>query len=63
VSNSLLPTGLEPANRREPGVLVDLPPGAYTVVVKPFELRSSDPAEDQPARPGVGIVEVYEIDP
>lgn len=54
-------TGHAPRNRREPCVLVDLPPGAYTVIVRPFELRSSNPALDQPARPGVGVVEVYEI--
>jgi hypothetical protein len=54
-------TGLAPANRREPGVLVDLPPGSYTVMVRPFESRSSNPLRDQPAVPGVGIIEVYEI--
>jgi hypothetical protein len=54
-------TGLAPANRREPGVLVDLPPGSYTVTVRPFEFRSSNPLRDQPAVPGVGIIEVYEI--
>jgi hypothetical protein len=40
---------------------VDLPPGSYTVTVRPFELRSSNPLQDQPAVPGVGIIEVYEI--
>jgi hypothetical protein len=54
-------TGLAPSNRREPCVLLDLPPGGYTVVVRPFELRDTDPSRDQPAKPGVGIVEVYEI--
>ncbi|MBL9199575.1 MAG: hypothetical protein JNL39_03670 [Opitutaceae bacterium] len=54
-------TGFAPPNRREPCVLADLPPGAYTVVVRPFELRVADPALDQPARPGVGLVEIYEI--
>jgi hypothetical protein len=54
-------TGLAPGNRREPCVLLDLPPGSYTVTVKPFERRSTDPREDQPAVPGVGIIEVYEI--
>jgi hypothetical protein len=54
-------TGLAPTNRREPCVLVDLPPGSYTLIVRPFERRSSDPLRDQPAVPGVGIVEVYEI--
>jgi hypothetical protein len=54
-------TGLAPANRREPCVLVDLPVGSYTVIVRPFELRSSNPLRDQPAVPGVGVVEVYEI--
>jgi hypothetical protein len=56
-------TGFAPANRRESCVLVDLPPGSYTVVVKPFELRDPDPALDQPAKPGVGLVEVFEISP
>ena len=56
-------TGWAPGNRREPCVMVDLPPGSYTVIVKPFELRSPDPGLDQPARPGLGIVEVYEVNP
>ena len=56
-------TGFAPANRREPCVLLDLPPGNYTVTAKPFEFRSSDPDLDQPAQPGVAIVEVYEINP
>ncbi|MEY2879046.1 MAG: hypothetical protein RLZZ15_1426, partial [Verrucomicrobiota bacterium] len=51
-------TGLAPPNRREPCVLMDLPPGTYTVVVKPFELLP-----EQPAEPGVALVEVYEITP
>ena len=42
-------------------MLADLPPGNYTVIVRPFELRSTNPSEDQPAVPGVGIVEVYEV--
>lgn len=54
-------TGHAPGNRREPCVLVDLPPGSYTAMVKPFELRSANVLEDQPAVPGVGIIEVYEI--
>lgn len=54
-------TGHAPSNRREPCVLVDLPPGNYSVVVKPFELRSSNVLLDQPAVPGVGVVEVYEV--
>ncbi|WP_414662729.1 reprolysin-like metallopeptidase [Horticoccus sp. 23ND18S-11] len=54
-------TGLAPTNRREPCVLVDLPPGSFTVIVRPYELRSSIPGRDQPAVPGVGVVEVYEI--
>jgi len=56
-------TGHAPSNRREPCVMLDLPPGAYTVIVRPFELRDPDPGRDQPAVPGVGIVEVYEINP
>lgn len=56
-------TGYAPGNRREPCVLVDLPPGNYGVVVMPFEERSSIALLDQPAEPGVGIVEVYEINP
>lgn len=56
-------TGLAPSNRREPCVLVDLPPGNYTVVVRPFEERPSGSNGGTPAKPGVGIVEVYEIEP
>ena len=56
-------TGLAPKNRREPCVLVDLAPGSYTAVVRPFEFRSADPQADQPAVPGVGVIEVYEIGP
>jgi hypothetical protein len=51
-------TGLAPGNRREPCLMLDLPPGSYTVLVKPFELLP-----EQPAAPGVGLVEVYEINP
>jgi hypothetical protein len=54
-------TGLAPANRREPCLLLDLPPGNYTVVVKPFEDLTIDPP--QPAAPGIGLVEVFEISP
>ena len=54
-------TGLAPGNRREPCVLLDLPPGTYTVTVQPFERRSATPALDQPAVAGVGIIEVYEV--
>lgn len=56
-------TGLAPKNRREPCVLVDLPPGNYTAIVRPYEFRSADPGKDQPAVPGVGVIEVYEIGP
>lgn len=56
-------TGYAPGNRREPCVLVDLTAGSYTVVVRPFEQRSADAFFDQPAQPGVGIIEVYEINP
>lgn len=58
----IVATGFAPKNRREPCVLVDLPPGNYTVVVRPFEFLHADPDLNQPAEPGVGIVEVYEID-
>jgi hypothetical protein len=54
-------TGFAPTNRREPCVMVDLPPGSYTVIVRPFELRSEDPSLDQPAQPGICLTEVYEI--
>ena len=36
--------------------MADLPPGSYTVIVMPFELLP-----DEPARPGVALVEVFEI--
>jgi hypothetical protein len=40
----------------EPGVVIEMPPGLYTVLVKPFE-----ELPDQPAVPGVAIIEVYEL--
>ncbi len=54
-------TGKAPSNRREPAMLVDLAPGSYTVIVKPFEY--DDPEDPQLPEPGVAIVEVYEIQP
>lgn len=40
----------------EPGVVIELPPGLYTVFVRPFEALPAQPAEA-----GVAIVEVYEM--
>ena len=54
-------TGHAPRNRREPCVLADLAPGNYTVIVRPFELRDPNPLRDQPALPGLGVVEIYEV--
>ena len=54
-------TGFAPSNRREPCIMLDLPPGNYTVIAQPFESLTTTPA--QPAQPGVAIVEVYEITP
>ena len=47
--------GMQPGVRREAVLLLDLPPGNYTVIVQPFE------SVDQPAQPGIGLVEAYEI--
>jgi hypothetical protein len=49
-------TGLAPANRREPCLLADLPPGNYTVTVFPYEALP-----DEPAVAGVTLVEVFEL--
>jgi hypothetical protein len=54
-------SGFMPSNRREPAVILDLPPGNYTVVVTPFEDLARTPP--QGARPGVAVVEVYESTP
>ena len=54
-------TGLAPSNRREPGVMIDLAPGNYTIIAKPFE--KLDDVPPQVAKPGVIILEVYEINP
>lgn len=54
----LVAVGLAPPNRRDSGVLVDLAPGAYTAVVRPFE-----ELPDQVQKPGIALVEVYEITP
>lgn len=48
--------GLAPGNRRDSAVMVDLLPGLYTAVVTPLESLPS-----QPQQPGIGIVEVFEI--
>jgi hypothetical protein len=56
-------TGFAPTNRREPAIMVDLPPGSYTVIVKPFELHDPVLNVDQVAKPGTAIIEVYEINP
>jgi hypothetical protein len=45
--------GLQPGNRREPCVLLDLAAGAYTVVVRPAA----------GVGPGVALLEVFEIAP
>lgn len=52
-------TGLAPANRREPCLMADLPPGNYTVTVMPFENLAA--AVPEVAQPGVALVEVFEI--
>lgn len=48
--------GLAPGNRRDCAVMLDLLPGAYTAVVRPFQ-----ELPDQPQKPGVAIVEAFEI--
>jgi hypothetical protein len=45
---------LAPTVRRESVLLVDLLPGAYTLIVRPFE-------NDTGLEPGVGLIEAYEI--
>jgi hypothetical protein len=45
---------LAPTVRRESVLLVDLVPGQYTLIVRPFE-------NDTGAEPGVGLIEAYEI--
>lgn len=54
-------TGFAPSNRREPAIMVDLLPGIYSVVVKPFEKAASGSSSGQTASPGVALVEVYEL--
>jgi hypothetical protein len=56
---AIVATGYAPTNRREPCVLVDLAPGSYTVIARPFESLTSTPA--QPAKPGLAVIEVFEI--
>ncbi len=47
---------MAPANRREPCIMVDLPPGLYTAFLKPFQDSATVAGS-----PGVALVEVYEI--
>ncbi len=57
VFDAMKSLGIEEMTSVEPAVVVDLPPGSYTVVVVPFESLPSH----QPAHPGIGLVEVYEL--
>lgn len=47
--------GYAPEVRRESAMILDLTPGLYTVVVRPFENTEGQ-------KPGVGLVEAYEIE-
>lgn len=47
-----------PGNRRDSAVMVDLLPGAYTAIVRPLEILP-----DQLQKPGVALIEVFEINP
>ncbi len=47
--------GYAPEVRRESAMILDLTPGLYTVVVRPFENTEGQ-------EPGVGLIEAYEID-
>jgi hypothetical protein len=49
----VLNTGLAPSDEHEATIVVSLPPGAYTAVVR-GEPASSD---------GIGLVEIYDVDP
>ena len=51
--------GIADMSPTEPGVVIEMPPGLYTVFVKPFEDLVGLPV--QPAEPGVAIIEVYEL--
>jgi hypothetical protein len=51
--------GMAPGNRREPCIMVDLPPGNYTAILRPFQDLTSTPV--QVGTPGVALIEVYEV--
>ncbi len=55
----LVAANMAPANRREPCIMVDLPPGLYTAFLKPYQDLTVTP--QQVAQPGIALVEVYEI--
>lgn len=48
--------GMAPANRREPVLMVDLSPGIYTAVLKPYQTSLTVAGS-----PGVALIEVYEV--
>ncbi len=56
VFDALQRLGASPMHPVEPGIIVDLRPGSYTLSVTPFELLPRQPAE-----PGLALVEVYEL--
>jgi hypothetical protein len=48
--------GMAPANRREPVLMVDLAPGVYTAILKPYQTSLTVAGS-----PGVALIEVYEV--
>lgn len=57
LQDEVIALGRAPGNRREPCMLIDIAPGAYTVIARPFE----NPPRDGGIQPGIGLIEVYEI--
>jgi hypothetical protein len=54
-TDAIAAIGFGPSVRLESVILIDLDPGIYTVIMKPFE------DEDTDAAPGIGLIEAYEI--
>ena len=55
-AHKIAASGYAPSIRRESALLIDLPPGLYTVVVTPFE------DENETGDPGYALIEAYELD-
>lgn len=57
-ADAIRATGIPPPNDNEAAILQDLAPGAYTAILRGKQLDSGTPGSN-----GIGLVEIYDLDP